>query len=208
MAAFREQAIERIRAQVGRGRVDLRAVGRRRLLGRRGAAARGDRRPAHLHLRRQRPAAAGRGASRSSSAVPRPLQHPAGAPRRFGRCSSASSRASADPEEKRKTIGAAFIDVFEEEAQKIGGADFLAQGTLYPDVIESVSFTRRPQRHHQDRTTTSAACRSGWLSWSSRCASCSRTRCARSAASSACRSSSSAAIRSRARASPSASWAR
>lgn len=46
-----------------------------------------------------------------------------------------------DPEEKRKLIGATFIDVFEEEAKKIGGAEFLAQGTLYPDVIESVSFT-------------------------------------------------------------------
>ncbi len=45
-----------------------------------------------------------------------------------------------DPEQKRKAIGKAFIDVFEEEANKLGGADFLAQGTLYPDVIESVSF--------------------------------------------------------------------
>jgi GMP synthase (glutamine-hydrolysing) len=44
-----------------------------------------------------------------------------------------------DPEKKRKIIGATFIDVFEEEAKKVGGADFLAQGTLYPDVIESVS---------------------------------------------------------------------
>ncbi|MDH3661135.1 MAG: glutamine-hydrolyzing GMP synthase [Alphaproteobacteria bacterium] len=46
----------------------------------------------------------------------------------------------ADPERKRKIIGKTFIDVFEAEAQKIGGAEFLAQGTLYPDVIESVSF--------------------------------------------------------------------
>jgi len=45
----------------------------------------------------------------------------------------------ADPERKRKIIGATFIDVFEEEARKIGDARFLAQGTLYPDVIESVS---------------------------------------------------------------------
>ena len=44
-----------------------------------------------------------------------------------------------DPEQKRKIIGATFIDVFEAEAQKIGTFDFLAQGTLYPDVIESVS---------------------------------------------------------------------
>ena len=45
-----------------------------------------------------------------------------------------------DPEEKRKIIGATFIDVFEDEASNAGGADFLAQGTLYPDVIESVSL--------------------------------------------------------------------
>ena len=57
-----------------------------------------------------------------------------------------------DPEKKRKIIGATFIDVFDEEAKKIGGADFLAQGTLYPDVIESVSFTGGPsvtiKSHH------------------------------------------------------------
>jgi GMP synthase (glutamine-hydrolysing) len=57
-----------------------------------------------------------------------------------------------DPEAKRKFIGKTFIDVFEEEARKIGGADFLAQGTLYPDVIESVSFTGGPsvtiKSHH------------------------------------------------------------
>jgi GMP synthase (glutamine-hydrolysing) len=46
-----------------------------------------------------------------------------------------------DPEKKRKIIGATFIDVFDEEAHKIGGAEFLAQGTLYPDVIESVSVS-------------------------------------------------------------------
>jgi GMP synthase (glutamine-hydrolysing) len=44
-----------------------------------------------------------------------------------------------DPEKKRKIIGGEFIAVFEEEAKKLGGADFLVQGTLYPDVIESVS---------------------------------------------------------------------
>ena len=46
----------------------------------------------------------------------------------------------ADPERKRKIIGETFIDVFDAESKKVGGADFLAQGTLYPDVIESVSF--------------------------------------------------------------------
>lgn len=45
-----------------------------------------------------------------------------------------------DPEEKRKIIGKEFINIFEQEAKKIGKVDFLAQGTLYPDVIESVSF--------------------------------------------------------------------
>ncbi len=57
-----------------------------------------------------------------------------------------------DPEQKRKTIGRLFIDVFEAEAKNIGGAEFLAQGTLYPDVIESVSFTGGPsvtiKSHH------------------------------------------------------------
>ncbi|HJU31081.1 MAG TPA: glutamine-hydrolyzing GMP synthase, partial [Hyphomicrobiaceae bacterium] len=57
-----------------------------------------------------------------------------------------------DPEAKRKTIGGLFIDVFDEEAKKLGGAEFLAQGTLYPDVIESVSFTGGPsvtiKSHH------------------------------------------------------------
>jgi GMP synthase (glutamine-hydrolysing) len=45
-----------------------------------------------------------------------------------------------DPEQKRKIIGKAFIDIFDVEAKKVSGAEFLAQGTLYPDVIESVSF--------------------------------------------------------------------
>ena len=57
-----------------------------------------------------------------------------------------------DPERKRKIIGGLFIDVFDEEATKIGGADFLAQGTLYPDVIESVSAIGGPsvtiKSHH------------------------------------------------------------
>jgi len=57
-----------------------------------------------------------------------------------------------DPETKRKTIGKLFIDVFDEEATNAGGADFLAQGTLYPDVIESVSPRGGPSKtiksHH------------------------------------------------------------
>src|SRR5215469_5745402 len=57
-----------------------------------------------------------------------------------------------EPEDKRKTIGRLFIDVFEAEAKKLGGAAYLAQGTLYPDVIESVSVTGGPsvtiKSHH------------------------------------------------------------
>ncbi len=57
-----------------------------------------------------------------------------------------------DPEKKRKIIGATFIDLFEEAATSIGGAKYLAQGTLYPDVIESVSFDGGPsvtiKSHH------------------------------------------------------------
>ncbi len=57
-----------------------------------------------------------------------------------------------DPEDKRKTIGATFIDVFDEEAHRIGGVEFLAQGTLYPDVIESASAAGGPsvtiKSHH------------------------------------------------------------
>lgn len=57
-----------------------------------------------------------------------------------------------DPETKRKIIGKLFIDVFEEEAKKVGDVKFLAQGTLYPDVIESVSFIGGPsvtiKSHH------------------------------------------------------------
>ncbi len=57
-----------------------------------------------------------------------------------------------DPETKRKTIGRLFIDVFQKHAAEVGGAEYLAQGTLYPDVIESVSFSGGPsvtiKSHH------------------------------------------------------------
>lgn len=56
-----------------------------------------------------------------------------------------------DPEEKRKIIGGTFIEVFEREARTIGNVDFLAQGTLYPDVIESTSFrgpSAKIKTHH------------------------------------------------------------
>jgi len=76
-----------------------------------------------------------------------PLVHVDAADEFIGRLEGVS-----DPETKRKIIGKTFIDVFEREAKKIGGARFLAQGTLYPDVIESVSFTGGPsvtiKSHH------------------------------------------------------------
>ena len=57
-----------------------------------------------------------------------------------------------DPESKRKIIGKTFIKVFEKEAKKIKGVDYLAQGTLYPDIIESISFfggpTAKIKSHH------------------------------------------------------------
>ena len=90
-----------------------------------------------MHLRGQRPAAAerGRAGARRGS-------------RGWGCRSSSWTRRDlfldrlqdvTDPEQKRKIIGAAFIDVFEQRANELGEFDFLAQGTLYPDVIESVS---------------------------------------------------------------------
>ena len=91
-----------------------------------------------LHLRRHRPAARGRGGA-GRVAVPRRVQ---GRPARRRRERAFLSKLAGvtDPEQKRKIIGREFIAVFEEEAKKIGDAEFLVQGTLYPDVIESVSF--------------------------------------------------------------------
>lgn len=57
-----------------------------------------------------------------------------------------------DPEQKRKVIGRDFVEVFNEEARKFEGAKWLAQGTIYPDVIESVSVKGR--RPPSSRTTT------------------------------------------------------
>ncbi len=150
MAAFRQEAIERIRAQVGKGRV---------LCGLSGGVdssvaalliheAVGDQLTCVLvdhGLMRQNEAADVVAMFREHYNL------------RLVHVDASDEFISAlegemDPEKKRKTIGKLFIDVFEREAKKLGGADFLAQGTLYPDVIESVSFTGGPsvtiKSHH------------------------------------------------------------
>ncbi len=113
-----------------------------------------------------------------------------------------------DPEVKRKTIGKLFIDVFEAEARKIGGAEFLAQGTLYPDVIESVSFSGGPSVTIKSHHNVGGLPARMNMKLVSRCASSSRTRSGCSARSSAFPTPLSAAIRSPAPASRSASPAR
>jgi GMP synthase (glutamine-hydrolysing) len=150
MAAFRRQAIERIRAQVGKGRV---------ICGLSGGVdssvaavliheAIGDQLTCILvdhGLMREGEATQVVELFRGHYNIP--LVHRDAADMFLERLAGVS-----DPETKRKLIGATFIEVFEEEAKKVGGADFLAQGTLYPDVIESVSFIGGPsvtiKSHH------------------------------------------------------------
>ena len=69
-----------------------------------------------------------------------------------------------DPQEKRIRIGHTFIDVFRDEAKSIPGATFLAQGTLYPDVIESGGGPRRPGGHDQAPPQRRRPCRPSWAS--------------------------------------------
>ena len=151
MAAFRDHAIARIRDEVGEGRVICGLSG-----GVDSAVAAlliheaiGDQLTCVFvdhGLMREGEARRGR------VALPRPLQHPARPCRRERTRSSPRWTASPTRRSKRKTIGRLFVEVFEEEAHKIGGADFLAQGTLYPDVIESVSALGGPsvtiKSHH------------------------------------------------------------
>ncbi|HKX08707.1 MAG TPA: glutamine-hydrolyzing GMP synthase [Stellaceae bacterium] len=150
MAAFREQAVKRIRAQVGKGRVICGLSG-----GVDSAVAAvliheaiGDQLTCifvDTGLLRQDEGAEVVSLFRNHYNIP--LVH-----RDAGALFLKKLAGVTDPEQKRKIIGATFIDVFEEEGKKIGGADYLAQGTLYPDVIESVSFTGGPsvtiKSHH------------------------------------------------------------
>lgn len=150
MAAFREEAIERIRAQVGTSKVicglsggvdsSVAAVLIHEAIGDQLTCVYVD----HGLMR----------AGESDQVVSLfrdhyniPLIHADESARFLGALAGVS-----DPETKRKTIGKLFIDVFEEKARMVGGAEFLAQGTLYPDVIESVSFDGGPsvtiKSHH------------------------------------------------------------
>jgi GMP synthase (glutamine-hydrolysing) len=150
MAAFREQAIERIRAQVGRGRVvcglsggvdsSVAAVLLHEAIGEQLTCIFVD-----TGLLRLGEADEVVEVFRGHYNIP--LVHRDASDLFLGKL-----KGVADPETKRKAIGATFIDVFDEEAHAAGGADFLAQGTLYPDVIESVSFHGGPsvtiKSHH------------------------------------------------------------
>jgi GMP synthase (glutamine-hydrolysing) len=150
MAAFREESIERIRAQVGTSKVicglsggvdsSVAAVLIHEAIGDQLTCVYVD----HGLMR----------AGESDQVVSLfrdhyniPLIHADESARFLGALAGVS-----DPETKRKTIGKLFIDVFEEKARMVGGAGFLAQGTLYPDVIESVSFDGGPsvtiKSHH------------------------------------------------------------
>ncbi len=150
MAAFRDQAIERIRAQVGGGRVicglsggvdsAVAAVLIHEAIGEQLTCVFVDH-----GLLRQGEAEQVVDLFRDHYNIP--LVHAEEADRFLDALEGVS-----DPEAKRKIIGGLFIDVFDAEAKKIGGADFLAQGTLYPDVIESVSAIGGPsvtiKSHH------------------------------------------------------------
>ena len=114
-----------------------------------------------------------------------------------------------DPQEKRRRIGHVFIDVFRDEARSIPGARFLAQGTLYPDVIESGGEPDGPTAtikiHHNVGGLPEEL---GFRADRAACATFSRTKSAGSDSSSACPTPWSGVIRSPARAWPSAAWAK
>lgn len=137
MRAFKDEAIEKIRAQVGKGRVICGVSGGvdstvvAALL----HEAIGDQLTCifvDTGLMRQNEAAEVVGLFRDHFNIP--LVHESAGDLFLGRLAGI-----ADPEAKRKIIGKTFIDVFEDAKKKAGAAEFLAQGTLYPDVIESIS---------------------------------------------------------------------
>ena len=150
MAAYRQRAVEAIRAQVGEGRVvcglsggvdsSVAALLIHEAIGDRLTCVFVD----HGLLRKDE---AGEVVGMFRDHYNIPLVHRDASDLFLG-----ALEGVADPETKRKTIGRLFVEVFEEEAKALGGADFLAQGTLYPDVIESVSFTGGPsvtiKSHH------------------------------------------------------------
>ncbi len=150
MGAYRDEAIARIRAQVGDGKVicglsggvdsSVAAVLIHEAIGDQLTCVFVDH-----GLMRQDEAAEVTGMFRDHYNIP--LIH-ADEGERFLTALSGVS----DPEVKRKTIGRLFIEVFQQHAAEVGGAEFLAQGTLYPDVIESVSFSGGPsvtiKSHH------------------------------------------------------------
>lgn len=150
MAAYREEAIEKIRAQVGQGRVicglsggvdsSVAAVLIHEAIGSQLTCVYVDHGLMRMNESEQV-------VSLFREHYNIPLVHVDASNLFLGELAGVS-----DPEVKRKTIGRLFIDVFEAEAKKIGGADFLAQGTLYPDVIESVSAIGGPsvtiKSHH------------------------------------------------------------
>ncbi|MEM9738503.1 MAG: glutamine-hydrolyzing GMP synthase [Pseudomonadota bacterium] len=150
MAAYRAEAIDKIRAQVGMGRVicglsggvdsSVAAVLIHEAIGEQLTCVYVDH-----GLMRANESEEVVGLFREHYNIP--LVHVDASELFLGKLANVS-----DPERKRKIIGGLFIDVFEEEARKIGGADFLAQGTLYPDVIESVSALGGPsvtiKSHH------------------------------------------------------------
>ncbi|MEL6662881.1 MAG: glutamine-hydrolyzing GMP synthase, partial [Pseudomonadota bacterium] len=150
MAAYRAEAIEKIRAQVGQGRVicglsggvdsSVAAVLIHEAIGEQLTCVYVDH-----GLMRANESEQVVGLFREHYNIP--LVHVDASDLFLGKLAGVT-----DPERKRKIIGGLFIDVFEEEAKKIGGADFLAQGTLYPDVIESVSALGGPsvtiKSHH------------------------------------------------------------
>ena len=150
MAAYREEAIARIRAQVGKGRVicglsggvdsSVAAVLIHEAIGEQLTCVYVDH-----GLMRLGESEEVVGLFREHYNIP--LVHVDASSEFLGALAGVT-----DPEVKRKTIGRLFIDVFEAEARKIGGAEFLAQGTLYPDVIESISALGGPsvtiKSHH------------------------------------------------------------